>query len=163
MAVLDDAIVLEKRAREHYEKAGKRVSDSSAGRILEMLADEERKHAELLEAMKRGAYGDLENSSLLQTVRGLIEGAVEGGQVAISTDASMREVLQRAMEIEQETERFYKEHAKRAAEEKKLQELFEYLAKQEAGHSLLVGSLAEYFNRPAEWVESAEFGLRPEY
>ena len=74
----------------------------------------------------------------------------------------MRAVLQRAMEIEQETEHFYKEHAERA-EEKSLQDLFEYLAKQEAEHYLLVGSLAEYFDRPAEWVESAEFGLRPEY
>lgn len=162
MAVLDEAIVLETRAREYYEEAEKRVRDPSATKILGLLADEERKHAEILEAMKRGNYADLEASSLLQTVRGLVEGAVKGGQSAISTDASMRDTLQRAMEIEQTTERFYRAHAERA-EEKQLQDLFEYLAKQEAGHYLLVGSLAEYFDRPAEWVESAEFGLRKEY
>ena len=27
----------------------------------------------------------------------------------------------------------------------------------------LVSSLVEYYNRPNEWVESAEFGLRPDY
>jgi hypothetical protein len=42
-------------------------------------------------------------------------------------------------------------------------ELFGILATQELGHYLLVSSLAEYFDRPAEWVESAEFGLREEY
>lgn len=162
MAVLDEAVVLETRAREYYEKAAERVNDSSAARILELLADEEKRHAELLEEMKGGAHATLEASSLLQSVRGLVEGAVAGGQAVISTDASMGDVLQRAMEIEQETERFYKEHAERA-EEKKLRDLFDYLASQEMDHYLLIGSLAEYFDRPAEWVESAEFGLRPEY
>ena len=162
MSVLDEAIVLETRARKYYEGAGERVNDPSATKILELLADEERKHAGLLEKMKGGAYANLEASSLLQTVKGLVEGAVGEGQATISTDASMRDVLQRAMEIERETERFYKEHAERATE-KSLQDLFKYLAKQETGHYLLLGSLAEYFDRPAEWVESAEFGLRPEY
>jgi hypothetical protein len=33
----------------------------------------------------------------------------------------------------------------------------------EKGHFLFVSSLVEYYDRPAEWVESAEFGLRDEY
>ena len=162
MEVLDAAIVLETRARKHYEEATKRVNDPGAAKILELLADEEKKHVELLEEMKEGARATLEASSLLKSVHGIVEGAMEGGQTSISTDASMRNILQLAMEIEQETEHFYKTHAE-SAEEKPLQDLFKYLAEQEAGHYLLVSSLAEYFDRPAEWVESAEFGLRPEY
>ena len=162
MSVLDDAISLEQRARQFYCLAKDRVSDPSAKKILDLLADEERKHAAALNAMKAGEYGDLEVPRLLEEVRGLVEGAVQGGRTEILAEASMREVLQRAMEIEQTTERFYREHA--AAEDgQKLRGLFGTLADQEAEHYLLVGSLAEYFDRPAEWVESAEFGLRPEY
>ena len=74
----------------------------------------------------------------------------------------MREILQKAMEIEQATQKFYEENAA-SANDDRIKELFTTLAKQELEHYLIVSSLAEYFDRPAEWVESAEFGLRPEY
>ena len=162
MSVLDDAILLEERARTYYGKAQGRVGDPSAKKILELLADEEKKHAAALAAMKSGEVGRLEASPLLPKVQGLVEGAVNEGRSSISTDASMRDVLQRAMTIEQTTERFYREHVQ-TADNEKLRELFEVLAAQEAEHYLLVSLLAEYFDRPAEWVESAEFGLRSEY
>jgi len=162
MTVLDDAISLEERARAYYEEAQHRVTDPSAKKILNLLAEEEKGHATALAEMKRGAYGALEESLLPKQVLGLVEGAVKKGQNAISTDASMKEILQKAMEIERTTERFYKENAQ-AAEDAKLRGLFEYLAAREAEHYHLVSSLAEYFDRPAEWVESAEFGLRAEY
>ncbi len=162
MSVLDDAISLEQRAMQFYYQTKDQVSDPSAKKILELLADEERKHAAALNAMKTGDYGNLEAPALLKEVHGLVEGAVNEGQSSISTDASMRDVLQRAMEIEQTTERFYREHAGEKDDQKR-RELFEHLADQEAEHYLLVSSLVEYFDRPVEWVESAEFGLRPEY
>ena len=162
MSVLDDAILLEERAQKHYSEAQTRVGDPSAKKILELLADEEKKHAAALAAMKSGELGSLGASPLLPQVRGLVEGAVNEGRSSISIDASMRDVLQRAMTIEKTTEWFYREHVQQADNEK-LRELFEHLANREAEHYLLVSSLAEYFDRPAEWVESAEFGLRPEY
>ena len=84
------------------------------------------------------------------------------GKNMISSDGTLREILQKAMEIEQATKRFYEEKAI-SADDDKVKDLFTKLARQETSHYLLVSSLAEYFDRPAEWVESAEFGLRPEY
>jgi rubrerythrin len=162
MSVLDDAISLEQRAMQFYYQTKDQVSDPSAKKILELLADEERKHAAALNAMKTGDYGNLEAPALLKEVRGLVEGAVQNGQAVIASDASMRGILQRAMEVEQTTERFYREHAG-TKDDQKQRELFEHLADQEAEHYLLVSSLVEFFDRPVEWVESAEFGLRPEY
>ena len=37
------------------------------------------------------------------------------------------------------------------------------LANIENGHYVLIGSWIEYFDRPREWIENAEFGLREEY
>jgi len=162
MSVLDDAISLEQQAGRFYSRARDQVRDPSAKKILELLADEEQNHAAMLNAMKTGDYGRLEAPTLLKEVRGLVEGAVQEGQAVILSDASMREILQRAMEVEQSTERFYRDHA-RTEDNQKLCELFETLADRESEHYLLVSSLVEYFDRPSEWVESAEFGLRPEY
>ena len=162
MTVLDDAIRLEERARAYYEEAQHRVTDPTAKKILDLLAEEEKGHATALAEMKSGAYGALEASLLPKQVLGLVEGAVKEGQNAISTDAAMREILQKAMEIEQATCRFYEENAT-SADDDMVKDLFTTLAKQELGHYLMVSSLSEYFDRPAEWVESAEFGLRPEY
>jgi rubrerythrin len=163
MAVLDDALVLEERAKKYYTDMGKQVTDPSAKKILELLANEEKKHIEALNQIKTGSFSQLTAPSLLNQVQGMVEGAVTSGQSTISTDASMRDVLQQAMEIEQSTERFYKEQAASLEESSTLRDLFESLAESEMEHYLLVSSLAEYFNRPKEWVEAAEFGLRPEY
>ncbi len=162
MTIIDDAIELENRARIYYTESAEKVADPSGKRILDLLATEETRHADALKNMKTGKYGELASSSLLSEVKGLVEGAVKDGKDAISSDASLREILQQAMEIEQATQKFYEEKGKTAADPKE-GELFSFLAKQELGHYLIVSSLAEYFDRPREWVESAEFGLRPEY
>jgi len=75
--VLDDAIALEERAWKSYTEAGKRVSDPSGKEILGLLAEEERKHTQILEEMKNGTYSELKGPPLLKEVRGLVEGAVE--------------------------------------------------------------------------------------
>ena len=54
MTVLDDAISLEERARAYYEEAQHRVTDPSAKKILNLLAEEEKGHATALAEMKRG-------------------------------------------------------------------------------------------------------------
>ncbi len=162
MTIVDDAIVLEERSQGYYKEAAGRVTDPSARKILELLAKEEERHIAFLSAMNQGAYGQLTGSSLITAVRGLVEGAVKEGRDTISTDASLREILRQATEIERTTRRFYAEKAAAATDEKH-KELFNLLAEQETGHYLMVSGLVEYFDRPAEWVESAEFGLRPEY
>jgi len=162
MTVMDEAIVLEERARRMYTDAARSMRDPSAKEILSLLASEEEKHAAALEELKKGEFRELPASSLLHDVRGIMEGATERGQGVISQDASLREVLARAMDMERATERFYRDHVGPAAEPN-LRGLFVRLADAEEGHYLLCSSLAEYFDRPAAWVESAEFGLRPDY
>jgi rubrerythrin len=162
VTIIDDAITLEERARSYYADAAERVTDPSGKRILDLLAKEEERHAQVLEKMRAGDYEELGSSSLISEVKGLVEGAVKEGKDAISSDHSLHEMLQKAMEIEQATKSFYEEKGSTATDPKE-KELFGLLSEQELGHYLLVSGLVEYFDRPAEWIESAEFGLRPEY
>ena len=159
MGLIDDAIALERKAEGNYRKAGLGTADAGAKKILDLLADEEAAHAAALEAMT-GAKR-LEGPDLLEAAREWVRGAIEGGAGSISADATLREVLERAMDLEQTTEAFYREQA--AFAEPKQRDLLLSLADAEKRHYQLVSSLVIYFDRPTEWVESAEFGLREEY
>jgi len=164
MGILDEAIALEERAQTMYLEASRKMTDPGATMLTELLADEEEKHAAALREMARDGEmpEGLSLPSLLDEVRELIAVAAEGSGPTLFSDSSMREVLQRAMGVEQDMQRFYTQRAAEA-EDPQLKELFTWLAEREQEHFLLASSLHEYFDRPAEWVESAEFGLRPEY
>ena len=159
-AIIEQAIQLEVTAEANYREAARSTNDASAGQILEMLAEEEASHARVLRGM--GGVDDLVDTKLLEKARTWIGGVLEGGRIAISPDAALLDVLRRAIEMERTTQAFYDEQGAQADNEK-TQHLFHRLADIEKTHLLFVGSLVEYFNRPNEWVESAEFGLRGEY
>ncbi len=160
--IIDSAIEMEKQTRAYYEEAAGRVNDPSGKKMLELLAKEEKKHSQVLVEMRDGNYGNLAASSLIDEVRNLVTEGIGTGRNLISTDISLRGILQKAMEIEQAMLRFYEDKAA-IADDAEVKNLFAKLAEQEKEHYLLISSLSEYFDRPAEWVESAEFGLRPEY
>ena len=160
MGLIDEAIALEERAEMNYRSAAETTSDPSAVKILNLLADEEAQHADALRTMNVGSVGS--GISLIEAARDWIGGVIEGGAGSISTDPGLRDVLQHSMESERATELFYREQGEASTDEQ-IRQMFAKLAGIERTHYLFVSSLAEYYDRPTEWVESAEFGLRPEY
>jgi rubrerythrin len=87
---------------------------------------------------------------------------MEGGANTLSRDGGLLDLLRRAMDLERQTEVFYREYAE-GTDDARIARLLGELAQVEQSHYALVSSLVEYYNRPNEWVESAEFGLRPDY
>lgn len=160
ISIIDQAIHLETTAEANYREAAQKTNDSSASKILELLADEEAEHANTLRGMS--AVTNLESSNVIEKAKTWVRGVVEGGLQSISSDEGLPSVLRRAMDLEQMTEAFYREQAT-TAKDAAVVALFETLANVEREHFLFVGSLVEYFDRPSEWIENAEFGLRDEY
>ncbi len=160
MSLIDEAVRLERRAERAYRDAMESTSDPGARRILELLADEEAKHAEILLGTQEA--DGIRGQDLVQEARGWVQGNVEGGSTSISPDRSLISLLRRGMDVERTTETFYREHAE-DAEDAERADLFVRLADREREHFAFLSSLVEYYNRPNEWVEDAEFGLRSEY
>jgi len=158
--IIDQAIQLETKAEANYREAAQTTSDSTAGKILGLLADEEARHADVLRGMRN--VDDLEGTNLLIQSKKWIHGVVEGGALMISSDANLLAVLRRGMELEKLTEAFYRENAV-VTDDAKADALFTTLANIEKSHFLLIGSWIEYFDRPNEWIENAEFGVRDDY
>jgi len=160
VGLIDEAIALEERAETNYRSAAETIDDTGARKILSLLADEEARHAEALRTMNAGTLQSQE--SLIEAARDWVGGVIEGGAANLSSDGSLREILQRGLEIENATEAFYRTRSQESQNEE-IAELFSRLASIEKAHALFVGSLIEYYDRPSEWVESAEFGLRKDY
>ena len=160
MGLIDEAIALEERAEMYYRSAAEMTSDKGAARILTLLAGEEAAHAIALRTMNAG--GMQAHVSLLEAARDWIGGAIEGGASTISSDAGLLELLRQAMETERVTRDFYRERGEGAGESE-IGHLFERLARIEEGHYAFLSSLVEFYDRPNEWVEAAEFGLRAPY
>ncbi|MCX6091372.1 MAG: ferritin family protein [Candidatus Bipolaricaulota bacterium] len=160
MGVIHDAVHLEEKAERIYREAAGHTEDRGAKALLGLLADAEAGHAVVLRDFS--GVENLKGPDLVAAAKAWIRGAVEGGTQTLSTDSRLLDVLRRAMDLEHETETFYLHHSERATDVR-VGELLGKLAKIERSHYALVSSLVEYYNRPNEWVESAEFGLRPEY
>ena len=159
MGLIEEAVVLENRAEAGYRAAAAATSDAGARAVLLLLADAEAEHAAALLGRKDAA--DLGGRNLVEAAQAWVRGAVEGGG-PISSDAGLLPALRRAMDSERATEAFYRTH-EASAGDPRVRSLFAALADAEAGHYRFVSSLVEYYNRPNEWVESAEFGLRADY
>jgi len=158
--IIEQAIHLETTAEANYREAARSTSDPGAAKILDLLADEESEHAKVLRGMSEPST--LDDHDVLGRAKAWVQGAVEGGQTAISSDAGLLDVLRRAMDIERRTETFYREQSRDISDET-ASGLFSHLADIEHVHFDFVSSLIEYFDRPNEWIEDAEFGLRAEY
>ncbi|MGD9675057.1 MAG: hypothetical protein AB7V19_00020 [Candidatus Bipolaricaulia bacterium] len=159
MRLIEEAVALERKAEEAYRRAAAATADPGARTILLLLADAEAGHVVAL--MSRKDAVDLRGPNLIAAARAWVRGAVEGGG-PLSSDVGLLPALRRAMDTERATEAFYRAQAA-TVDEPRVRALLASLADAEAEHYHFVSSLVEYFNRPSEWVESAEFGLRPEY
>ena len=160
MGVIDDAVRLEEKAEKNYRQAADRAQNPSATKLLVLLADAEAGHAMVLRHLD--AAKDLKGPDLVAAASAWVRGAVEGGANTLSRDGGLLDLLRRGMDLERQTEAFYREHAE-GADDVRVARLLGELAQVEHSHYVLVSSLVEYYNRPNEWVESAEFGLRPDY
>lgn len=159
-SMIEQAIQLEVRAEANYRQGVERTNDASAAKILQLLADEEKEHARILSTLSDP--GVAPPSTLLDAAKQWIRGTVEGGLPSLSPDTGLLDVLRRALDIERATETFYREQGSRSSDAA-TQQLFEKLAGLEHTHYAFISSLIEYYDRPSEWIENAEFGLRDEY
>ncbi len=160
MGLVDDAIRLEERAEKRYREAADQAQSTEARRFLSLLAETEAGHAAALKALSD--VSEPSGADLVTAAEEWVRGAVEGGARTLSPDSRLLGILRQAVDLERETETFYREHAAHESDARAAA-LFTNLARIESGHHQLLYSLVEYYNRPHEWVESAEFGLRPDY
>ena len=161
MDILSFGMKMELDGKAFYEEHASKVKDRHAADILRFLADEEEKHYNYIKRFKEGSKG-LPESRLVQDVKNVFERMKQSGEGFVEDKSTMFDVLNRGLEMEDKSISFYKERAE-ASESPDDRDIFMLLKKQEDMHYSLLSSLIQYYDRPHQWLEDAEFAHFEDY
>lgn len=160
MQILDQAIAMENRGEALYHSLAQQAGATPLGRAFLYLAGQEKKHAQLLDEHRRQGVV-ARGTDYSQRAEAVID-SFHAPKADIPAPLTIADIYYQAREVETQSILMYQQLAQQADSDA-ARELFLFLAGQEEKHYSLIGGMYEFLNRPNEWVEDAEFGLRPEY
>ena len=155
MDVFSFGMQMELDGKKYYDEEAGRTPDKNIARILNFLADEEQEHYEILKKYRDGS-GELPSSHLLTDVKNVFQSMREESAQFISNKDSMMEVLNKALEMEDRSVQFYRTKGGESDDQEQ-KDLFSMLTKHEDRHYALLSSMIEFYDRPQQWLEQAEF------
>lgn len=155
------AIEMERQGEQYYRQQAAVNKGNRLETVFNLLADEEVRHAELLEKYVVHTVGDLKESEALSVAKNVFDEIGDFADEYSGVPAQL-DVYRAALAVERRSIELYRElHEK--AESQSDKDLFAYLTGQEEAHYAVLEDLVILIRRPRQWVESAEFGLRKEY
>lgn len=161
MNSLTYAIEMERQGEQYYRQQAANNSGNRLQVVFNLLADEEVKHAELLEKYVVHAVGELQESKAFDLASNVFA-EIKDFESEYSGVPQQLDAYRAALAVERRSIELYRDlHAKAKSQSDK--DLFAFLVKQEENHYAIVEELVILIRRPNQWVESAEFGLRKEY
>lgn len=155
------AIEMELDGEKYYREQAEINKDNVLHPVCLILAEDEKKHAQILLDKMNEKPCQLVDSDILSEAKSIFEGIgdikVEGKKTASQFD-----FYRIALDKEQKSIDLYTEYKSKAskAEEK---EFFDFLIKQEQQHFAMLDQLSTMLRHTDDWIENAEFGIRKEY
>lgn len=161
MNSMDFAINREIEGEKYYRAQALLNTDNFLAVIFVALAEDENKHANILQNKEKEISYELEESRIFSIYKNSFA-SMDMINRKNENKLAQLEVYRAALEIEKESIDLYKEFLSEAKNEVE-KNLFQYLIKEEEKHFQILEDIVFLVNRPEEWIESAEFGLREEY
>ncbi|MEO1816556.1 MAG: ferritin family protein [Acetobacterium sp.] len=161
MNSIEFAIKMELDGEKYYREQAENNQDNPLNIIFVFLADDEKGHAALLQnELKKISYDLADNQTLAETnnvfkERGDFKNKFE-------KIPNQLDVYRMALQMEKDSIELYQKFFTESTDEQ-TKKLFGYLVKQEENHFKIFDNLITLVERPEEWVEDAEFGVREEY
>jgi len=160
MDIYEFAMQMEKDGEVYYRELASKVQNKGVAKILNMMADDEVKHYKIISAMRDGSP-DMATSPVLSGAKNIFK-EISSSRKDLSFEASHKEALQKAMEIEEKSEQFYLEK-QRESDSEGHKALFGKLADEERRHVHLLDHMIEFVTKPDSWLDDAEFSNLEEY
>lgn len=154
------AINMELEGEIFYRNQAKLNSGSGLETVCLILADDEKRHAEILTEKSQSKDWALEDGHKLKKEESVFHG-IDDLKSDIRKTPTQLDFYREASHKEKLSIDLYKEYLKKATSEND-KDLFEYLVKQEEHHFNMLDDLARMLTHAEEWVEDAEFGIRKE-
>ncbi len=159
MNAFEFAMKMEQDGKRYYEEHAAATADPGLKKIFAELADDERRHYELFQAMAAGENPDYEavlKTSILKTTRNVFEKLSASKKEIGAFPAGFREAWVKAREIEAQSETFYREQAKKN-EQSPQKKIWTRIADEEHKHWVTIDSVIGFLDRPKQWLEDAEW------
>lgn len=161
MSALEFAIKMELDGERYYLEQAEINKDNNLRPVFELLAGEERLHAEILEQYAKKAEYDLADSGAYKTFKNVFAD-LDDFSVEVKTTPDQLDGYRLALEKEREMIELYEKMLQEGKTEQD-KELFGFLVKEEKKHYQIFADIIEHLIKAEQWVEDAEFGLREEY
>ena len=155
MDIFEFAKEKEKYAEEFYRDRAAKSPDKGLAEIFLLLANEEKKHFDMIEKMQAEAPPEIAETTVLSDATAIFE-KIREGAMKFSFDRSELELYKEAQKIEQNARDFYLEKAEQV-EVQAQKAIFIKLAEEEKKHYFLLDNIIEFVSRPQQWLENAEF------
>lgn len=160
MDILKFAIQMEKDGEQYYLDQAKLFEDKALSVVFNNLAEDERRHAQIIESKLNNKNFDLVDHHTLKEAQNVFENLSDVHN-EIKDIPNQLDVYRSGLEVERKSIDLYQSLLEKT-EDTSEKELFAFLVKQEQEHYDVLEELIKLLNRTNDWVEDAEFGLRPE-
>ena len=161
MQLLEFAIQMENEGRQYYLDQAEKNRDNALNRIFLLLAEAEKEHEDLLRKRLYKEDYTLNEDGSTSKVKTIFDD-LKDYKVNDFRSTTQLDVYRLAVDIEEKSIDLYRKMLEESDNDKD-KKLFEFLLKEENQHLILFDELVKMLNRPEEWVEAAEFGLREDY
>jgi rubrerythrin len=154
MDVFEFAMEKERLSEDYYRQLGGKTGNKGLANILTMLADEERKHFEVVRQMQQQAPAMVTDVDILKDAGAAFEEMREAAE-QFSFDITELQLYEKARDIEKDSRQFYLEKAEEVSDSAQ-REIFKKLANEEEKHLALVQGICDFVARPLWFLENAE-------
>jgi rubrerythrin len=160
MTTLDYAIKMECDGEKYYREQAKINKNNGLSVVCNLLAEEEKEHAQLLKNKKDQLSYNLQPSDFLTKAKNVYTGS-KGIEVKDTNYPSQLDFYRIVCEMEQKSVDLYQKFLSEATKEED-RKLFEYLINQEKQHLEAFEEMSRLLQNAEWWIESPEFGRRNE-
>ena len=160
MNALEYAIKMELDGEAYYREQAALNVDNRLKTVCDLLAGEEKNHADLLQKKQLDQSYALPDSDSYTGIKNLFQD-IDDYKDAVKKNPTQLDFYRIALEKEQDSIVLYSQFLDNAKNEQET-ELFQFLISQEKYHFALIDELVTILRHTEEWVESPEFGLRIE-
>ncbi len=159
MSPYEYAMNMEKEGQKFFEENADKMDSPQLRAIFRELAGDEERHWKVFKSMSEGGTPDIETefkSKLIETAQGIFKEMSDANQTVADFPQDVKACWERARDIEDKAEEYYRACAKKAATDEE-RVIWNQIADEEHRHWVAMNNVIDFIDRPNQWLADAEW------
>jgi rubrerythrin len=159
MNIFEFAMQMELDGKQFYLDLIDKTNDPGLRQILNLMAEDEVKHYDIIVKMKDNA--EMMETMILSDAKNIFAQMMERKEL-LSLDTPEKDLYKHAQLLEKKSQDYYLQKAEEVTDPEQ-KRLLQKMAAEEEKHYFLLDDIYELLLRPEIWLENAEFNHLDEY